>query len=71
MTDQELRALVRESVARYLRDENAAPQVIQSPGGHPSHGLFPVLRGGDGNGECLIEPPLRCTRCGYCQSYGH
>ena len=40
-------------------------------GGHASHGLFPVLRGGDSDGACLIEPAVRCTHCGYCQSYGH
>jgi hypothetical protein len=29
------------------------------------------VAGGDADGACLIEPAVRCTHCGYCQSYGH
>jgi hypothetical protein len=71
MTDEELRELVREAVARHLRQDAAVPHLIPPPGGHASHGLFPILRGGDSDGACLIEPAVRCTHCGYCQSYGH
>ena len=72
MTDQELRELVRDAVARHLQlDAAAAPGALSSAGGHASHGLFPLLRGGDSDGACLIEPAVRCTHCGYCQSYGH
>jgi hypothetical protein len=70
MTDQELRELVRDAVARHLRTDAAAPPTVPS-GTHASHGLFPILRGGDSDGACLIEPAVRCTHCGYCQSYGH
>lgn len=42
---------------------------------HASHGRLPVRGGGPGtdgeDGACLIEPTVRCTHCGYCQSYGH
>jgi hypothetical protein len=71
MTDQELRELVREAVARHLRVDAAAPHALPPTTIHASHGVFPVLRGGDGDGACLIEPAVTCTHCGYCQSYGH
>ena len=63
--------MIRESIARH---HGAAPPFSQ-PGApglmHPSHGLFPLARGGDGDGMCLIEPAVRCSHCGYCLSYGH
>jgi hypothetical protein len=71
MTDAELRELVRDAVARHLRRDAVAPHTLPPAGGHASYGLFPVLRGGDSDGACLIEPAVRCTHCGYCQSYGH
>ena len=33
---------------------------------HASHALLPLVRGGDGDGACLIEPSVRCNHCGYC-----
>jgi hypothetical protein len=73
MNDQELRAMIRESIARHLgHGGGASPADPQSvPQLHPSHGLLPLARGGDGDGACLIEPSVRCTQCGYCLSYGH
>jgi hypothetical protein len=71
MTDDELRTLVRDVIARRPRQETAAdadPHVLR---GHASHVMFPLARGGDGDGACLIEPSVRCTHCGYCLSYGH
>jgi hypothetical protein len=29
-----------------------------------------LASGGD-DGACLIEPTVRCTHCGFCQSLGH
>lgn len=71
ISDEELRALVRESVARHLRTEPAVQRAVPSAGGHASHLLLPLARGGDGDGACLIEPAVRCNHCGYCLSYGH
>ena len=72
MTDQQLRELVRDAVARHLHQDAAvAPGTLESAGGRPSHALLPLLRGGDSDGACLIEPAVRCTHCGYCQSYGY
>jgi hypothetical protein len=74
ITDQELREMVRESIARHLgssRTDLVAPLVGPRGEAHASHLLLPVARGGDGDGACLIEPAVRCNHCGYCQSYGH
>lgn len=75
LSDTELRALVRESIARHMRPEPPAasvPAPLDSAHGvHASHTLMPLARGGDGDGMCLIEPAVRCNRCGYCLSYGH
>ena len=71
MTDQDVRDMIRESIARHL---GAAPAfaVPEAPGRiHASHGLLPLVRGGDDDGMCLIEPAVRCSHCGYCQSFGH
>jgi hypothetical protein len=74
--EQELRALVREAVARHVdhRDHSAAGPLRAAPPfdrGHASHVLLPVARGSEGDGACLIEPAVRCNHCGYCQSFGH
>ena len=76
MNEQELRALIRESIAKHLGE--GSPRV---PAGtadsslgvreQASHALLPLARGGDGDGACLIEPSVRCNHCGYCLSYGH
>jgi hypothetical protein len=73
MTEQELRALVREAVARQLGSsaDASAPSTSLMPPSvrqHASHGLF-VLPAGDG--PCLIEPTVPCNHCGYCKSLGH
>src|SRR5262245_7305947 len=73
MSDDELRALVRESIARVLNRPTAAgASDAETLASHPSHlRLLLVSSGGDEDGACLIEPSVRCTHCGYCQSYGH
>jgi hypothetical protein len=76
LTEDDLRAMVRESIARV---RTAARAVGAEPGreagapgvSHISHGLLPLLRGADGDGMCLIEPTVRCNHCSYCLSYGH
>jgi hypothetical protein len=72
MNEPELRALVREVIARTVRPEQ--------PGGrldaghlprHASHAMFVLPVGTDSDGPCLIEPAVTCNHCGYCKSYGH
>jgi hypothetical protein len=71
MTDDELRAIVRDVVARRSRQAAEVAPDATVAGSHASHFLLPLARGGDGDGACLIEPTVRCNHCGYCLSYGH
>jgi hypothetical protein len=70
MTDDELRAIVRDVIARRHRPEPSVRVTVETRE-HASHALLPLVRGGDGDGACLIEPSVRCNHCGYCLSYGH
>ena len=74
ISDSELRALVRDSIARHAPGAlaaHAAPRALTLDRTHASHVKFALPAGGDGDGMCVIEPAVRCTHCGYCQSYGH
>jgi len=74
VSDEELRVLVRDAIARAGRGEasrGSGETAVASFRMHSSHVLLPLARGGDGDGACLIEPAVRCNHCGYCLSYGH
>ncbi len=71
MTDPDLRAMIRDSIARHAGATRVAPDPASAFGAHLSHLRLPVLRGGDDDGACIIEPAVRCNHCGYCQSLGH
>ena len=72
VSDEELRALVRDAIARASgATEGPLHPQTSSYRGHTSHLMLPLARGGDGDGACLIEPTVRCNHCGYCLSYGH
>jgi hypothetical protein len=82
MNDADLRALVRQAVARHLGVAGRAPlpePVPELPVGlasaaqpwqhHPSHHLYlAVVNTSD---ACVIEPSVGCDHCGYCKSHGH
>jgi hypothetical protein len=74
ISDQDLRALVRDAIARHGGAAGAAPE-RQRPDVfdrvHASHGRFLLAAGSEQDGLCLIEPAVRCNHCGYCQSFGH
>jgi hypothetical protein len=70
MTDQELRAMIRDSIARQS-GVPSTPDPVAAFHAHVSHLRLPLVRGGDDDGACLIEPAVRCNHCGYCQSLGH
>ena len=76
MTEQELRALVRTTIAR-VRTGAAPPSfsggrvLLDPPDRHASHAIFPVASGADGEGPCIIEHAVMCNHCGYCKSMGH
>jgi hypothetical protein len=76
MTDDELRVLVREAIARHLGAMPSSPPRAEGSTAppwraHPSFGRFLIARGDDEGGPCLIEPSVHCNHCGFCQSYGH
>ena len=74
MTEQELRALVREAIARHrgpAAPSHFAPSDAPSHPSHPSHLTFMVPSGADEEGPCIIEPAVMCNHCGYCKSMGH
>lgn len=83
MTEQELRALVREAIARHMGRTAHGPSAGGLPADeagtassglvrdHASHALFLLPADAEGDGACIIEPAVSCTHCGYCKSYGH
>ena len=78
MTEQELRALVREAIARHGQTgqgearsaAGAVPPAVLFRA-HMSHAQFILPAGMDRDGPCLIEPAVACNHCGFCKSYGH
>ena len=78
MTEQELRALVRDAIARHGQLSPAEPRPDAGAGrpvamlrAHLSHAQFVLPAGMDTDGPCLIEPAVQCNHCGFCKSYGH
>lgn len=79
MNEEQLRALVREAIAKHLGQSPSeasshlvgpvAPS-LRASAVHPSHGLF-VLAPANDSGACVIEPSVSCNHCGYCKSMGH
>jgi len=70
ISDQELRALVRDSIARHTGQAAAPPVPAAFDASHASRSRFLRLAPTE-DGQCIIEPAVRCNHCGYCQSYGH
>jgi len=83
MNEVELRALIREAVARHLggseaeasrpslppAERSASAQRQLHPSTHPSQAIYIRLTSsGDG---CLIEPAVSCSHCGYCKTHGY
>jgi hypothetical protein len=74
VTEQELRNLVRDAIARHGVQTAGPPVPRPVPAFfhlHASHGMFTVPAGADNDGACIIEPAVMCNHCGYCKSYGH
>lgn len=76
MTDQELRELVRESIAKQIGGAQARPRLLEThatptmvdPRLHASHAVYEIARD---EGPCIIEPSVPCNHCNYCKSHGH
>ena len=77
MNEQDVRALVREVIARHAggvqapSGDRGSSAMEPAMRGHASHGLLVLPAGADTGGPCLIEPAVACNHCGYCKSYGH
>ncbi|HEX7779680.1 MAG TPA: hypothetical protein VF424_10595 [Vicinamibacterales bacterium] len=78
MKEHELRALVREAVARHLGDRGDFPaDAFDSPPPvpltgnreHASHAVYLQIVNVDD--RCVIEPGVACNHCNYCRSHGH
>ena len=72
MTDQELRALVRDAVQRHLSGATRTTGATSTTGltgfSHPSHAIYlSVVNTTD---ACVIEPAVPCNHCNYCKSHG-
>jgi len=77
MTEQELRVLVREAIARHLEGQGPAAGPVAASAfvpvasvvhAHLSHAKFALPALGE---SCIIEPSVACNHCGFCKSYGH
>ncbi len=83
MTEEELRLVVRQAIARVRGASNAPAPSHPAPSdalshpwhlshlSHSSHLTFPVPAGADAEGPCIIDPAVMCNHCGYCKSMGH
>lgn len=81
MNETELRALVRDAVARQLGSRSGGPapslppaRPAGRPGNpstdpHASHAIYLALT--SGTDACIIEPAVSCTHCGYCKTHGY
>ncbi|HXH25833.1 MAG TPA: hypothetical protein VNI78_11320 [Vicinamibacterales bacterium] len=71
MTDEELRAIVRDVIVQHAAGGSAPVASDPAVRRHASHAMFVLPSGADQDGPCLIEPAVPCNHCGYCKSYGH
>jgi hypothetical protein len=73
MTEQELRTLVRDAIAKHAAAHTDSQPVRTTAARlHPSHAMIALPAGADSDdGVCIIEPAVACNHCGYCKSVGH
>jgi hypothetical protein len=75
MTEQELRMLVREAIARYAQGGHGTTPRVEAPPpravSHPSHRTLAIVAEPAAGGMCVIEPAVTCNHCGYCKSLGY
>ncbi len=81
VSDQDLRQLVRDAIARHTGPSQSEPLDFargESKGAESKGPQAPAISFGrfltlapTEDGQCIIEPAVRCNHCGYCQSYGH
>ena len=72
MNEEQLRAIVRDTIAR-VSSRGGETAVSDRPpllhlGPHPSSYQYNLP---PSDGPCFIEPGVQCNHCGYCQTHGH
>ena len=71
VNEQEIRALVRDAVAKHLGGPAMPePSPDRDFARHVSHAIYLIPTQSD-SGPCLIEPNVPCTHCNFCKSHGH
>jgi hypothetical protein len=80
MDEQQLRALVRDAIARHLGPPElpaastpmraSQPTVPRAQDAAIAAARFHLVRAA-GEVECIIEPSVTCNHCGHCLCYGH
>jgi len=70
VSEQDLRQLLRDAIAKHTGRPAEAFAQPGAPAHSLSFGKFLALAPSE-DGQCVIEPAVRCNHCGYCQSYGH
>jgi hypothetical protein len=86
MTEQELRTLIRDAIAKAgvgavpvhgtANLSAGASATAQAPQygmarAQPMHSSHALFMLPPAEGRCVIEPGVACNHCGYCKSYGH
>ena len=71
MNEQQIRALVHETIDRDFSSSGDVPGLSPSGDTDASHVCLALPNGTDIDGSCMIEPAVICNHCGYCKSYGH
>jgi hypothetical protein len=77
VNEELIRSIVRETLARHLGGAVATgvappdPDAPMDPVAHVGHSSHDRYTLPESPGPCVIEPGVRCTHCGYCESHGH
>ena len=68
MTDDEIRALVRQVLAARTQ---TAPPAFGAHRPHASQLRLTMVAATEAGSPCVIEPAVGCNQCGYCVTMGH
>ena len=71
VSEQELRAMVREAIAPALGTTGTPCRRRPATAGCTQPRLSAAWPRRRRRRACLIEPAVRCNHCGYCLSLGH
>ena len=69
MTDEEIRAVVRQVLAARGVAQTQVAASASAP--HASFVRLQMVVPTEPGSPCIIEPAVTCNNCGYCVSHGH